>query len=84
MNELAGDCMCIPSELGDGAGTNDPGDGTCNCGLLGEPAARMLPGDGVPINVDGEGAICLNKQQRFKSFCFFFCMFGKHFLFTDK
>lgn len=55
MNEPAGDCMVIPSELGLGAGTKEPGDGTCSCGLPGEPAARMLPGDGVPMKVEGEG-----------------------------
>lgn len=58
MNELAGDCMCIPSELGEGAGTNEPGDGTCNWGLPGDPAPRIVLGDGVPINVEGEGATC--------------------------
>ena len=57
MKEPAGDCMCIPIELGDGAGTKDPGEGTCNCGLPGEPAASIFPGDGVPIKVEGDGAI---------------------------
>ena len=61
MKELAGDCMCIPRELGDGAGTKEPGDGTCNCGLPGEPAAKIVLGDGVPMNVDGDGAICYCK-----------------------
>ena len=55
MKELAGDCMWIPRELGLGAGTKEPGDGTCSWGFPGEPAARMLPGDGVPMKVDGEG-----------------------------
>ena len=56
INELAGLCMCIPRELGEGAGTNDPGDGTCSWGLPGEPVI-IVPGDGVPINVEGDGAI---------------------------
>ena len=55
MNELAGDCMWIPRELGLGAGTKEPGDGTCSGGLPGEPAASILPGDGVPMKVEGEG-----------------------------
>ena len=68
MNEPAGDCMVIPSELGLGAGTKEPGDGTCSCGLPGEPAARMLPGDGVPMKVEGEGVTLRRKE--FIKHCF--------------
>ena len=42
---MAGDGMCIPSDDGEGAGTNDCGDGTCR-GLLGD-GAIMLLGEGV-------------------------------------
>ena len=47
--------MCIPSDDGDGAGTNELGDGTWRDGLPGDPCANMLPGDGVPI-MTGDGA----------------------------
>ena len=61
--------MCIPSELGLGAGTNDPGEGTCNWGLPGEPAARMLPGDGVPMKVEGDGVTLRKKSEDNLSVC---------------
>ena len=46
MNCVAGDGMCIPNDDGDGAGTNEEGDGTCKAGLPGE-GAIMLLGDGA-------------------------------------
>ena len=50
MKGAAGDGMCIPREAGDGAGTNEDGDGTCS------PA---LPGDWA-IMFDGDGAVICN------------------------
>ncbi len=40
---VAGDGMCIPRDDGDGAGTNDDGDGTWRVGLPGDGAME----DGV-------------------------------------
>ena len=46
----------MPSEDGDGAGTNDDGDGTCRAGF-GEPWGNIVLGDGVPIRAaEGDGA----------------------------
>jgi len=53
----AGDCMWMPREEGEGAGTKEPGDGTCSWGLPGDPAASNAPGDGVLMYVEGDGAI---------------------------
>ncbi len=49
--------MWIPSEDGDGAGTNDDGDGTCSAGF-GDPCCSIVLGDGVPINGDGATLLC--------------------------
>ena len=46
MNCEAVEPMCIPRDDGDGAGTKEEGDWTCNAGLLGE-GAIMLLGEGV-------------------------------------
>ena len=57
MNEAAGDWMlCRPmsEDWGEGA-TNDPGEGTCRPGLPGELAVSSVPGEGVPIRVEGLG-----------------------------
>lgn len=56
MKEAAGDCICSPRPCGEGVGTKDCGEGTCNWGLLGELAVSRVPGEGVPIRAaDGEG-----------------------------
>lgn len=50
MNGPAGDERWIPRDCGEGAGTKDPGDGTCSCGLPGDPlCTNKVPGDGVLI-----------------------------------
>jgi len=46
MNCVTWDGMWIPRLEGDGAGTNEDGDGTCRAGLLGDGAITLL-GDGV-------------------------------------
>ena len=48
--------MWIPRDWGDGAATNDDGDGTWRAGLLGD-GAIMLDGDGAtPCAIDGGDA----------------------------
>lgn len=50
MKGPAGDGRWIPCGCGEGVGTNDPGEGTCNCGLPGEPPwPNNVLGDGVLI-----------------------------------
>jgi len=46
MNCPTGDGIVIPRDWGDGAGTNDDGDGTCRVALLGDEAITV-EGDGV-------------------------------------
>jgi len=60
----AGDCMWMPREEGEGAGTKEPGDGTCSWGLPGDPAASNAPGDGVLMYVEGDGAIPWKHRMR--------------------